>query len=209
MNLPNQLTVLRIILTPLFLYTLFVDHVGIKFLSLLIFIIASLTDLYDGYIAKKYGYVTMWGKFLDPLADKVLVSAALIAFNILGYIQLCVVLVIVIRDFMVTGLRSYALFRNRPVVTQELARTKTFIQMISVYFVYIFLLADYFAEVHQISFGVIRVLKQIGFVDKLMAIVALLTLYTGVQYFILNRIHVLNIFRDITGIFHSNKSESK
>ncbi len=186
MNLPNQLTVLRIILTPVFLYTLFTDQFGIKLLSLLIFIIASLTDLYDGYIAKKYGYITKWGKFLDPLADKVLVSSALIAFYILGYIQLWVVIVIVVRDFLVTGMRSYALLKNTSVTTQELARTKTAIQMTSIFVVYVFLLLDYYVRSKQLSFEFLSIIKRIGFIDKMMFAVALLTLISGVQYVVAN-----------------------
>lgn len=193
MNLPTQLTVLRIILTPIFFYTLFLEQFIFKFLSFIIFIIASLTDLYDGYYAKKYGYVTKWGKFLDPLADKILVSSALIAFNILGYIKLWIVVVIVIRDFLITGLRSYALYKEHPIVTREWARWKTFIQMTSVFIVFLFLLVDNYSIAHQRKFAIVKMVKEIGFIDKLMTFVALLTIITGLMYLVENRDQIKNI----------------
>lgn len=76
MSFPNQLTILRILLTPLFVACLFVDEYNYRFAALVIFFIAVLTDWYDGYIARKFGAVTNWGKFLDPLADKILVLSA-------------------------------------------------------------------------------------------------------------------------------------
>ena len=86
MNLANQLTVLRVILTPIYLYFLFLDGITYKIISLVIFIIASLTDHYDGILARKHGLVSKWGAFLDPLADKLLISSALFAFYYLGYV---------------------------------------------------------------------------------------------------------------------------
>lgn len=187
MNLPTQLTILRIILTPFFVYTLFLEQLIFKYISFVIFTIASLTDLYDGYYAKKYGYVTKWGKFLDPLADKILVSAALIAFHVLNYIRLWVILVIIIRDFLITGLRSYALYRDQPIVTRQWARWKTFIQMTAVFIVYIFVLIDYQTQRSQINFTLINFFREIRFTDLLMSCVAVLTLITGLMYFIVNR----------------------
>ena len=201
MNLPTQLTVLRIILTPIFFYTLFLEPLFYKFFSFIIFGIASLTDLYDGYYAKKYGDVTKWGKFLDPLADKILVSSALIAFNILGYIKLWIILVIIIRDFLITGLRSYALYKEHPIVTREWARWKTFIQMTSVFIVFLFILIDDFAVYYQKQFTFINIIKDIGFVDKLMTFVAILTAITGILYLIENRDHIKSIVRNCYQIF--------
>lgn len=201
MNLPTQVTVLRIILTPIFLYTLFLEQLIFKYISFIIFGIASLTDLYDGYYAKKYGYVTKWGKFLDPLADKILVSSALIAFNILGYIKLWVVIVIILRDFLITGLRSYALYKNRPMVTREWARWKTFLQMSSVFVVFIFLLIDYHAMSYQREFVIVKLIKKIGLIDKLMAFVAIFTLITGLMYFVENRNQVKSIIVSFYRVF--------
>lgn len=193
MNLPNQLTILRIILTPVFYYTLFIEQIFFKYLSFLIFGIASLTDLYDGYIAKKYGYVTKWGKFLDPLADKILISAALIAFHTMGYIKLWIVIVIIFRDFLITALRSYALYKNHPIITREWARWKTFLQMSSVVAVFIFILLDQHSIYFQQNFAIVTFLKKIEFIDYLMSFVAVVTLVTGIMYFIENKSQLKNI----------------
>jgi len=201
MNLPTQLTVLRIILTPIFFYTLFLEQLIFKFISFLIFGIASLTDLYDGYYAKKYGYVTKWGKFLDPLADKILVSSALIAFNILGYIKLWIVIVIIFRDFLITGLRSYALYKEHPIITREWARWKTFLQMASVFIVFIFLIMDYLAVAQQKDFVMLKILKSIGFIDKLMSFVAILTAITGIMYLFENRGQIRDIIATCYKVF--------
>ena len=201
MNLPTQLTVLRILLTPVFLYTLFLEHIIFKFLSFLIFVIASLTDLYDGYYAKKYGYVTKWGKFLDPLADKILVSSALIAFNILGYIQLWVVIVIIARDFLITGLRSYALYKEHPITTREWARWKTFLQMSSVFVVFLFILLNDIATHQHQEFYIIKTLENIGFINKLMTFVALVTAITGILYLIENRKQIKSLIISCYKVF--------
>ena len=87
MTLPNQLTILRILLTPLFILLFISDRIFLKELSVFVFIIAALTDWYDGWIARKLGTVSRWGVFLDPLADKILTSAAFVAFAWLGLVE--------------------------------------------------------------------------------------------------------------------------
>ena len=99
MTLPNQLTILRMVLTPIFIFFLLFDMYYSEQLATFVFLIASLTDWYDGYVARRYGFVSKWGKFLDPLADKVLISSALISFWILRYIQLWVVMVIIFTSY--------------------------------------------------------------------------------------------------------------
>ncbi len=145
MTVPTQLTVLRIILTPVFLCLIFYNGFVFKLGALLVYTIASLTDWYDGYYARKYGSVSKTGIFLDPLADKILVSSALIAFHILGYIKLWIVIVIVARDFLITGLRSYALFTDQQVATIYLAKVKTFIQMASIYIIFFIMILQQLA----------------------------------------------------------------
>ncbi|OYV87919.1 MAG: CDP-diacylglycerol--glycerol-3-phosphate 3-phosphatidyltransferase, partial [Ignavibacteriae bacterium 37-53-5] len=97
MTLPNQLTILRILLTPIFVALFISERLILKQVSVLVFAIAALTDWYDGWVARKLGKVTRWGIFLDPLADKVLTSAAFIAFAWLGLVQWWMVWVIVVR----------------------------------------------------------------------------------------------------------------
>ncbi|MBC8183321.1 CDP-diacylglycerol--glycerol-3-phosphate 3-phosphatidyltransferase [candidate division KSB1 bacterium] len=194
MNLANQLTVLRVVLTPIFLYFLFLDGITYKLISLVIFIIASLTDRYDGKLARKHGLVSKWGTFLDPLADKLLISSALFAFYYLGYVKLWMVLIIVIRDFLVTFLRLYAIHKHKPVVTRYLAKVKTTVQIVVVFVVFVFLLVDQYIIMQGIELAVITFLKNIYFIDIFMFVVMVLTAYTGIQYFIENRDHLYSIF---------------
>ena len=84
MILPNQLTILRIVLTPVFLYLFISDDLLMKQISLVVFLVAALSDWYDGWLARKFNYITEWGKFMDPLADKILTSAAFIGFSLVG-----------------------------------------------------------------------------------------------------------------------------
>lgn len=201
MNLPTQLTVLRIVLTPVFLLLIFYNGFLYKLVAFFVYIIASLTDWYDGYYARKFGTVSKWGKFLDPLADKILVSSALIAFHFLGYIQMWIVIVIVIRDFLITGLRSYALFKNQPVVTIYLAKVKTFIQMASVYIIFLFLIFKQLEQARGTEFAIITFLEDIKFIDKLMLLVVLLTVYTGLRYLVENRSHLITLLKAFFRVF--------
>ena len=105
MNLPNLLSLIRIILTPLFIILLFSNVPNAKFFALLVFAIAAITDAYDGYLARKYNQITPEGKFLDPLADKILVLSAFISFAFIGIIDFWMVGVIIFRDSFITGLR--------------------------------------------------------------------------------------------------------
>lgn len=106
MNLPNKLTLLRVILVPFFVFFMLTDIVPYSaVIALVIFILASVTDALDGHIARSRNLVTTFGKFLDPLADKVLVISALICLNSIGVIGAVPVIIIVAREFMVSGLR--------------------------------------------------------------------------------------------------------
>lgn len=195
MNLPTQLTLLRVILTPVFLLLFFHDSLTLKFLSFVVFIIASLTDWYDGYFAKKLGKVSQFGKFFDPLADKILVSSAFLAFYYQGYVKLWIVVVIVVRDFLITGLRSYALFTTRPVVTSGLARAKTFLQMVSVFVIYIVYLLDQYSNSIGQPFFIQTIVHKIKLIDMLLWVVVFLTVYTGLRYLIENRAHLISIIK--------------
>ena len=115
MNLANKLTIFRVILIPFFVLFAFIDIPGIilglttsKFIILLIFIIAAITDKLDGYIARKYNMITDFGKFLDPLADKLLVNTALILLVGFGQLPSWIAIVIILREFIITGVRLIA-----------------------------------------------------------------------------------------------------
>ena len=129
MNRPNQLTTARIFLTPVFVYLLLQEGSGYLYLATAVFVVASLTDWWDGWMARRYGYVTSVGKFLDPLADKVLISSALIAFSALGYLPFWMVVAIIARDVIITGLRYYGWATGKSLTTSTFAKWKTFSQV--------------------------------------------------------------------------------
>ncbi|MAV16105.1 MAG: CDP-diacylglycerol--glycerol-3-phosphate 3-phosphatidyltransferase [Candidatus Marinimicrobia bacterium] len=128
-NLPNILTIFRILITPIFLFCLFNDFYGSKFYSLFLFILASVTDAFDGYYARKNNLVSKLGIFLDPLADKILVSSAFISFAILGYIDYWMFAIIFFRDIFVTLLRMVMIKNGYSMTTSKIAKSKTFIQV--------------------------------------------------------------------------------
>ena len=132
MNLPNFLTMVRIVLAPVFMALVIVDDVWAKFWAMILFIVAALTDLFDGYYARKYNISTSFGKFFDPLADKILISLAFIAFVVLGYVQMWMVLLIILREFLITGLRTLAAYRGALITPSLPAKIKTFLQMTSI-----------------------------------------------------------------------------
>ncbi|MBN1154849.1 CDP-diacylglycerol--glycerol-3-phosphate 3-phosphatidyltransferase [candidate division KSB1 bacterium] len=199
MNFPTQLTILRIILTPICVILFFKEQVIFKFASFVIFCIASLTDLYDGYYAKKFGVETKWGKFLDPLADKILVSSMLVCFYYAGYIKLWIVLLIVVRDVLITILRSYAIYKNQPIVTRQWARYKTFFQMLSLFFVFMVSLIDSYALAQHTSYPMTTFLAEIDFINMMMSFVAIFTAITGIFYFYENRNQIKVLIWALTG----------
>lgn len=138
MTLPNQLSLLRIFLTPVFVFLFFLDARGYHIAAFAVFTLASITDWYDGYIARKTGEITIDGQFLDPLADKILISSGLVCFSVWGYIPAWIVLVIVIRDLFMTAARSYAIYHGNAIKTNFFAKVKTSSQCILIYLYFLF-----------------------------------------------------------------------
>jgi len=140
-NLANKLTFLRIALVPVFMLFIFTDHPMTRLLALLIFIGASLTDLYDGWLARRHNYITDLGKFMDPLADKLLVSAAFITFVELQELSIpaWMVIVIISREFIITGLRTLAAAKGRVLAASRAGKYKTTSQMTSIIIILIIL----------------------------------------------------------------------
>lgn len=136
---PNFLTGLRIVLTPVFLVLIFSDSGFNKILALLVFTVASLTDFFDGWFARRDKTVTSLGRFMDPLADKLLVSSALISFVLLGMVEAWLVGAMLIRDAVITSLRVYAIRKGRPVVTSRLAKWKTMLQLVLAFGILVFI----------------------------------------------------------------------
>ena len=129
MNTPNKLTLLRIIIAPVFMYFFLFDNFYMRLAGLVLFVIAALTDLADGHYARKYGIITGFGKFMDPLADKILVSCALVSFIALKYVSPLPVMLIIGREFAITGLRLLAAYRGVVIPPTWWAKVKTFLQL--------------------------------------------------------------------------------
>lgn len=188
MILPNQLTVLRIALTPAFFILLVYGDLSYNyFIATLIFAMASLTDLYDGYIARKYGTVTKWGTFVDPLADKLITGSALIGFVINGYLSLWMVLIVVARDIVVTLLRLYSLRKNKPLRTEIFAKWKTTFQFLLIAFILIYhnLVNNPFG--YTLNPAIVRYINESGFTNAGMFVIVLITLFSGFRYYFGNR----------------------
>ena len=130
MNLPNKLTIARVIMIPLFLICLYLNIGCGKYIA--IFILASLTDLLDGKIARKYNLVTNFGKFMDPLADKLLVCSALIALVDLNRIAAWIVIIIIAREFIISGFRLVASDNGVVIAASYWGKFKTAFQMITI-----------------------------------------------------------------------------
>ena len=132
MNLPNKLTVLRVIMIPVFLVFLLTDCAGdaSKYIAAAVFVLASLTDMLAGRIARKYNLVTNFGKFMDPLADKLLVCSALIAFVELGYLPAWIAIIIISREFIISGFRLIAADKGVVIAANYWGKFKTTFQMI-------------------------------------------------------------------------------
>ena len=135
MNLPNKLTIIRVCLIPFFVAALLFDHGNnytMRIVANVLFIVASLTDLFDGKIARKYNLVTNFGKFMDPLADKLLVCSALICLIELGQLPAWVVIIIISREFIISGFRLVAAVNGVVIAASYWGKFKTTFQMAAV-----------------------------------------------------------------------------
>jgi CDP-diacylglycerol---glycerol-3-phosphate 3-phosphatidyltransferase len=192
MNVPNVLSVIRIILSPVFVYLFLTGDIFLQRISLLIFFVAVLTDWYDGWYARRYKSVTKTGIFLDPLADKILTTSAFILFYIIGILPYWMLVIIAIRDIVITLLRSYDEYKGLTIKTSYIAKVKTFLQMSYIFFILILFIlptyniSNYFKEnIREFLFD-----SKINY--AMMLIVTLITLYTGITYFIEKRHYKAN-----------------
>ncbi|PIQ07587.1 MAG: CDP-diacylglycerol--glycerol-3-phosphate 3-phosphatidyltransferase [Ignavibacteriales bacterium CG18_big_fil_WC_8_21_14_2_50_31_20] len=194
MILPNQLTVLRIILTPVFYLLFRTGEPLFVQISMGVYIVAAFTDWYDGWLARKFNYITEWGKFLDPLADKILNSAAFFAFVYLDILPLWMVVIIVIRDFFITGLRAVADYQNISFVTRKSAKWKTFMQMVFInylLFVYTFSITS---SIYVGNESIFKLLMDENLIYYTMSFVTILTFYTGIEYICKNIVLIKKMF---------------
>lgn len=188
MNLPNKLTVGRIILVPFFVAALLANFPLNNAVALIIFIAASLTDMFDGKIARKNGLVTDFGKFADPLADKILVLAALLCFVQLGICDCVAVIIVLFREFSVTSIRLIAASKGKVVAANMWGKAKTVSQMIAIIAVIAMQIVLELPEV-RLNFINTATFEPIFFVvgEILIWISVVFTIISGVVYIIQNR----------------------
>lgn len=166
MNTANKLTMLRIAMIPAFLAVLYLDVPGAGYWALGIFIVASLTDFVDGYIARHYDQTTDFGKFMDPLADKMLVTAAMVWFVEIGQMPGWALLVVIMREFAVSGLRMVAADKGKVIAAGWSGKVKTATTMVCI---------------------VLMFLPIAQWINSIcVALIVLTTIYSGVEYFIKN-----------------------
>ena len=166
MNLPNKLTVLRVIMVPFFVFFMLTDVGGPanKWIALVLFCVASLTDMLDGKIARKYNLVTNFGKFMDPLADKLLVCSAMICMIEMGKLPAWIVIVIIAREFIISGFRLVASDNGIVIAASYWGKFKTVFQMAMI----IVLIADFggvFDSIAQILIWIALALTVISLID--------------------------------------------
>ena len=185
-SLPNILSTIRILLTPVFLVLFFEPELWLKILALIVYIIAAITDFFDGYYARKHNIETTVGAFLDPFADKLL---TLSGFAVLPFISAeqfpwWAIGMIAVRDVFITLLRVWANRKKLPMATSKLAKTKTTVQMI---FLYLGLIIGVFKDATFFLGEWIALLLSTNIMFILLVAVTLFTVYSGIEYILNNK----------------------
>lgn len=164
MNTANKLTMLRVVLIPVFLVLL---YMGLSYAALAVFILASITDFADGYVARHYNQITDFGKFMDPLADKLLTAAAMVWFVEASLMPAWALLLVIAREFSVTGLRLVAVDQGRVIAAGWSGKVKTASSMVA------------------ICLMLLPIPALLS--DVCVWVIVLTTLYSGIEYFVVNR----------------------
>ena len=186
-NLANQLTISRIILAFVFMAFLFAHGFTAKVMALCVFILASFTDAVDGFIAKRAGMITDFGKLIDPIADKILVLAAFISFVEMRIVPAWMVVIIIFREVAVTGLRILALAKDKVIAADGGGKHKMITQVVTIVAILVFII---FREGGREEFGFWDERYVVMFQDAIFALMALttvLTLVSGVNYLVKNK----------------------
>jgi len=182
MNLPNKLTISRIVMAFVFMFFLFLKGILAKSLALGIFAAASLTDYFDGLIARKRKEVSNFGKLMDPIADKILVLSAFLAFVEMKLIPAWMVVIIIARELVITGIRLLLAAKGRVTAAEAAGKQKTVSQIFAIFFILSFLL---FREIISQIYGAWNYDWEILFkrsVFWMMLVVVALTLISGISY---------------------------
>jgi CDP-diacylglycerol--glycerol-3-phosphate 3-phosphatidyltransferase len=165
-------------------------------ISLIVFTIAALTDWYDGWLARKFNYITDWGKFWDPLADKILTSTAFLGFVFVGLLELWMVILIIIRDLIVTLLRIYAESRGYNFVTSYYAKWKTVFQMVFLYYLLLLYGGLNTIEVYAGNENLFNQLSNKNLIFLVMLVITLITVHSGVTYLLKNKHLIKKLFNE-------------
>lgn len=181
MNLANKLTISRIILAGIFIFFLFVRGPSAKFMAMAIFLAACITDYYDGWFARKTNSITAFGKLMDPIADKILILGAFMAFVEMEIIPAWMVMVIIARELVITGIRILALSQKKVLAAELGGKHKTVSQMVAVVSILIFLI------IRDMGFSFRRVEELKMAVYLLMLITVGMTLTSGISYMARNK----------------------
>ena len=192
MNIANKITISRIILTFVFMIFLSINGLWPKVVSLVVFLVAALSDLLDGRIAQKRNMVTDFGKLMDPIADKILVLSAFIAFVQMQIIASWMVLILISREILVTSLRLFALNKGKVLSAGRSGKHKTFSQMVLIFLILGFILLK---EIRK-AFYTWNPSWETSFllgIHVIMWVVVALTLYSGISYLWTNRKIITNI----------------
>ncbi|MCI1943933.1 CDP-diacylglycerol--glycerol-3-phosphate 3-phosphatidyltransferase [Clostridium luticellarii] len=188
MNLANKLTILRMLLIPFFLIFMAIKDMPFgKIIAIAIFVLASVTDKLDGYIARSRNQITKFGKFMDPLADKLLVTAALVSLVEYHIIPTWVAMIIIAREFAVTGLRAIAAAEGNVIAASPWGKAKTVTQIVAI------ILALVNLNYNHVSLGILKsflshphlILNWVT--DISMAVAIIMTLISGIDYFVKNK----------------------
>lgn len=193
MNFPNTLSLIRILLAPVFLYLFLSSSAGLVAASFFVYTIAALTDWYDGWYARRYGFKTRWGQFIDPLADKILTSAAFIGFYLMKQNDpaffgtsepvplIILIAVIIFRDIVLTIARSVQELRGKEFRTSMVSKTKTFIQMTFIFLILGLISIAALAKGSSLNVSIINYLhSQINY--YILLLITLLTAASGIAY---------------------------
>ena len=185
LNIANSLTLLRIALTPVFIIFLFYDHSYAKLWALMVFLVASITDALDGYFARKHDQVTEQGRFLDPLADKILILSGLISFAVLEIIPFWMVGLIIFRDLFITGLRVVMNNKGFQMITSNIAKAKTSFQVVIIVSILLYLGSARLP--FDWSADYIQLIREYELIYYLTLLITVFTVFTGIAYIYDNR----------------------
>lgn len=193
---PNQLTLLRILLSPVFVALFLSPHADFRLWSVVVFFIAMLTDWYDGWVARRWGFITKWGSYFDPIADKIFISAAFFSFIFRDLVPTWTVWVVVVRDVGVTFLRSYAELQGISFETSFSAKVKTFLQFLALYYILLTSVGASALPPGSMLQTFFQGVSSPAVNDAVMIFIAIFTLVTGLQYLYTNRSLIVRLYDD-------------